>query len=122
MLLVMTFSAYAVGISTGINNNVAKIGLLSKDEDIDKNITNVKVNYNPVAAQISVSLKIAKQSIVVIKLMDALGNEILNLSNTTMEPGSHNLSFDKDDKVAAGFYFLRVSSGDETVVKRISIR
>jgi len=55
-------------------------------------------------------------------LMDALGNEVLNLSNSTIDAGVQNLSFDTDGKVSPGFYFVRVSSGSETVVKRVSIR
>src|SRR5690606_32562591 len=46
------------------------------DEEAEKNITNVKVMYNPVSEQINVNFKVAKQSTVAIKLMDALGNEI----------------------------------------------
>ena len=94
----------------------------SKDEDSDKNITNVKVMYNPVAAQITVNFKLVKQSVVTIKLMDALGNEVLNLSNSTLESGNQSLSFETLDKVSPGFYFVRVASGSETVVKRVSIR
>lgn len=104
------------------NNNDKKVVLLSKDEETDKNITNVKVGYNPVVAQISVSFKLSKESHVSIKLMDALGNEILNLSNSTMEEGTHSLSLDKGEKVTEGFYFVRIIVGTDVVVKRVSIR
>jgi len=122
MLVTMAFSTFAEDINRNLFNNADASTLLYADEDSEKNITNVKVSYNPVVSQITVSLKLNKQSNVVIKMMDALGNEILNLSNSTLESGTHNLSFDKDDKVSAGFYFVRVSSGTETIVKRISIR
>lgn len=88
----------------------------------EKNITNVKVAYNPIAEQITVSLKLAKQNQVILKLMDALGNEVLNLSNSSLDAGNHSLSFDLGGKITPGFYFVRVSSSNETVVKRISIR
>ncbi|MFZ4863092.1 T9SS type A sorting domain-containing protein [Sphingobacterium sp. Mn56C] len=94
----------------------------AKAEDVEKIINNVKAMYNPVASQITVSFKLSKQSPVSIKLMDALGNEVLNLSNSTIDAGVQNLSFDTDGKVSPGFYFVRVSSGSETVVKRVSIR
>lgn len=94
----------------------------SKEEESDKNITNVKVMYNPVAAQITVNFKLEKQGVVTIKLMDALGNEVLNLSNSSLESGNQNLSFETLDKISPGFYFVRVASGSETVVKRVSIR
>src|SRR5690606_34253609 len=89
------------------------------DEEAEKNITNVKVMYNPVSEQINVNFKVAKQSTVVIKLMDALGNEVLSLSNGTLDAGAQALSFDTDGKIGAGFYFVRLTSGTETVIKRL---
>lgn len=120
-MVVLTFSAHAERIDV-FSINAGNVDLLSKEEDTEKVITNVKVSYNPIAEQIAVSFKIAKQSNVVVKLMDALGNEILNLSNSILDAGSHNLSFETEGKVSPGFYFIRVSSGTEIIVKRISIR
>lgn len=91
----------------------------SKDEKI---ITNVKVFYNPVAEQITMTFKLSKQNDVTIKVMDALGNEVLNLMNGSLEGGIQSLSFEANGKVSTGVYFVRVSSGTETVVKRISVR
>jgi len=91
-------------------------------EDVDKLITNVKVFFNPISEQISVTFKLSKENIVVIKVMDALGNELLNLQNSSLEAGMQNLNFDTQEKLTEGFYFVRVSSGSETIVKRISVR
>jgi len=120
-MLAMTYSAYAEGMNH-LLYNVNSTELLSKETDVEKTLTNVKVTYNPVAEQISVTFKLSKQSAVSIKLMDALGNEILNLSNGNMDSGTHNLSFETEGKVTTGFYFVRVNIGVETVVKRVSIR
>src|SRR5690606_22836118 len=46
-------------------------------EETDKSITNVKVIYNPIAEQIIVRFKLSKKVAVSIKIMDALGNQIL---------------------------------------------
>jgi len=91
-------------------------------EDGEKLINNVKVFYNPVAEQITANFKLSKQGTVTIKVMDALGNEVLSLMNGSLEPGLQNLSFDSNGKLTTGFYFVRVTSGAETVVKRISVR
>ena len=91
-------------------------------ENNEKLINNVKVLYNPVVEQINVSFKLTKQANVNIKLMDALGNEVLSLSNSVLETGLQNLSFETNGKVTAGFYFVRVVASNETIVKRISIR
>lgn len=99
-------------------SSVSKIDPI-KDEKI---ITNVKVFYNPVAEQITMTFKLSKQNNVTIKVMDALGNEVLNLMNGSLEAGIQSLSFEANGKVTTGVYFVRVSSNAETVVKRISVR
>jgi len=91
-------------------------------EDNDKLINNVKVFYNPVSDEIAINFKLSKSSTVVIKVMDALGNEVLALHNGNLDGGMQNLSFDTQQKLSEGFYFVRVSSGTETIVKRISVR
>jgi len=93
-----------------------------KEEENDKLINNVKVFYNPISEQISVTFKLAKVNNITIKVMDALGNEVLNLHNASLDAGMQSLSFDTQNKLADGFYFVRVSGGSETIVKRISIR
>ncbi|MGG5901847.1 T9SS type A sorting domain-containing protein [Sphingobacterium daejeonense] len=93
-----------------------------KDEDNDKLINNVKVFYNPISEQISVTFKLAKVNNISIKVMDALGNEVLGLHNGSLDAGMQSLSFDTQNKLADGFYFVRVSGGSETIVKRISIK
>lgn len=122
VLLACVHTAHAnIGSSVGYELVGASVST-GKDDAAEKVVTNVKVMYNPVAEQISVSFKLTKQSNVAIKLMDALGNEVLNLSNSTLDAGNQNLSFETEGKVSPGFYFVRVGSGTETVVKRISIR
>lgn len=104
--------------STAIN--VGTSNLLA--EENDKIINNVKVYYNPIAEQVSVNFKLSKDYNVVIKVMDALGNEVLNLHNANLEAGLQNLNFDTQQKLSEGFYFVRVGAGTESVVKRISVR
>lgn len=98
------------------------VNVKNHKEETEKLITNVMASYNPVVGQILVSFNLAKQSAVTIKLMDALGNEVLNLYNGTLEEGTNSHVFETAEKINPGFYFLRVASGAETVVKRISIK
>ena len=105
-----------------INSKANEFIVVETKDNNTKLINNVKVLYNPVVEQINVSFKLTKQNTVVIKLMDALGNEVLNFNNTVLEAGLQNLSFETNGKVAPGFYFVRVSASNETIVKRISIR
>lgn len=91
-------------------------------DETDKVITNVKVFYNPIAEQVLITFKLSQQQNVSIKVMDALGSEVLNLMNGRLDAGSQNLSFEANGKLTSGFYFVRVTSGSETVVKRVSVK
>jgi len=87
----------------------------------EKLLSNVKVFPNPISDQISLSYRLSKQSSVSIKVMDALGNEVMTLLNQEVDAGPQSQTFDTSDKLTNGFYFIRVSAGTETVVKRISV-
>ncbi|WP_085472229.1 T9SS type A sorting domain-containing protein [Sphingobacterium psychroaquaticum] len=118
---------YTLGAGTVVARSVESTrGFIDKneraDEAVEKLINNVKVFYNPIAEQVTVNFKLGKQANVTIKVMDALGNEVLNLMNGRLDGGIQNLSFESNSKLTTGVYFVRVSSGAETVVKRISVR
>lgn len=89
--------------------------------DNEKLLSSVKVFPNPVVDQISLSYRLSKQSSVSIKVMDALGNEVMTLLNQELDAGPQSHVFDTSEKLTNGFYFIRVSAGTETVVKRISV-
>ena len=89
--------------------------------DNDKLLSSVKVFPNPVVDQISLSYRLGKQSAVSIKVMDALGNEVMTLLNQELDAGPQSHVFETSNKLTNGFYFIRVSAGTETVVKRISV-
>lgn len=89
--------------------------------DNEKLLSNVKVFPNPIVDQISLSYRLSKQSSVSIKVMDALGNEVMTLLNQELDAGPQSHAFDTSDKLTNGFYFIRVSADTETVVKRISV-
>ena len=122
------FKVDTASISSLSTNQLASIASRTRGdmgsplEVTDKMITNVKVFYNPVAEQIAVSFKLSKLSSVSIRVMDALGNEVMGLMNGELDGGMQSLNFDTNNKLPAGFYFVRVTSGSETVIKRISIR
>lgn len=91
-------------------------------DEADKPISNVKVFYNPVAEQISVTFKLDKDNNISIKVMDALGSEVMELTNESLDAGTQNLSFDTNSKLQPGIYFVRLTCGADAVIKRISIR
>lgn len=121
-LAIFSFGLFGSSVMASSTPADAAIAMQKDKDNADKLITNVKASYNPVVEQIVVSFNLAKQSSVTIKLMDALGNEVLHLFNGNLDEGNQNHLFDTNEKVTPGFYFLRVASGSETIVKRISIK
>jgi hypothetical protein len=86
-----------------------------------KPIDNVRVFPNPVSTQINISYTLSKDNQVVIKILDILGNEILTLLNLKLQAGEQINSFVINSKIPAGFYFVRIVSGNDAVIKRITI-
>lgn len=127
LFLVSSFMLAATSVAPAMASNSvypkpSSSTSISVAEESDKVITNVKVFYNPIAEQVLLTFKLSQQQNVSIKVMDALGSEVLNLMNGRLDVGSQNLSFDTNGKLTTGFYFVRVTSGSETVVKRISVK
>lgn len=87
----------------------------------EKLVSNVKIFPNPIVDQINLSFRLDRKSEVSIKVMDALGNEVINLLNQELDSGNQNHVFETHNKLSKGYYFVRVSAGAETVVKRVSV-
>ena len=87
----------------------------------EKILTVVRVYPNPVDDQINITLKLERETILTIKIMDLLGNEVITLSNERYPSGESTKSFNIPNRLNSGIYFLRVVAGGETSVKRISV-
>lgn len=87
----------------------------------DKILTVLKVYPNPIDDQINVTLKLERETILSIKIMDLLGNEVITLSNERYPSGEITKSFNIPNRLNSGIYFLRIVAGAETSVKRISV-
>lgn len=86
-----------------------------------KVLSNVKVFPNPVSDHINISYSLTRDANVTVKIMDVLGNEITTLLSQRFPAGDQNHSFSIGTKLNSGYYFIRVISGNETIVKRISV-
>ncbi len=118
-------------LKTSLAKNTAKKNPTSKslskaitltNNDIIKSLENVKVYPNPVADQLNVSYTIKKDSNVTIKIMDVLGNEITTLMSQRQSAGEQTSSFNLSAKLSSGFYFVRLTAGTDSVIKRISVQ
>ncbi|HZH54524.1 MAG TPA: T9SS type A sorting domain-containing protein [Sphingobacteriaceae bacterium] len=90
-------------------------------QENEKLVSNVRVFPSPVVETVNLTFRLGKRAEVSVKIMDALGNEMLSLLNQTMDAGTQNHSFEIQGKLSSGMYFVRVTAGTETVIKRISV-
>lgn len=84
-------------------------------------LSNVQVYPNPITDQINLRYNVAKNSNVTIKIMDILGNDLIILFSQRVDPGEQKFTFNLNNKLSSGFYFVRLIIGNESVIKRITI-
>jgi hypothetical protein len=87
----------------------------------DKLLNNVQVFPNPVTDIINVKYDLSRYSLVTIKIVDVLGNDIKTIFNQRLDAGEKTLNYALSDKLNHGFYFVRIIAGNESVIRRISV-
>jgi len=93
----------------------------NKNGKTDKILSVSKVYPNPVDDQINLVIRLEREANVAVKIMDLLGNEVVTLSNERLSSGEQTKTFTIPNRLNSGIYFLRIVTGSETVVKRISV-
>ena len=94
---------------------------LTVNHQDDKLLNDVEVYPNPATDQINFKYSLSRNSNVSIKIMDVLGNDILNVFQQRVDLGEQKLSYSISNKLSRGFYFVKIVAGTESVIKRISI-
>ena len=87
----------------------------------DKLLLVLKVYPNPVEDQVNVVVRMDRESNLSVKIMDLLGNEVVTLANDRVVAGEQTKTYSIPNRLNPGIYFLKIISGSETVVKRISV-
>ena len=88
----------------------------------DKLLSNVQVYPNPVVNDIlNVKYTVSRGAFVNIKIMDVLGNDVINLFSQRVDMGEQTITYPINSKLSRGFYFLRINVGTESINKRISV-
>jgi hypothetical protein len=87
----------------------------------DKLLSDVEVYPNPATDQINLKYVISRNTNVSIKIMDVLGNDLLNVFSQRVDLGEQKFSYSINNKLSRGFYFVKIVAGTESVIKRISI-
>ena len=78
-------------------------------------------NYpNPFNPATKIRYSIPVQSHVVLKVYNALGQEVMSLVDGAQKPGIHTVEFDARN-LASGVYFYRITAGDFVNVKKMML-
>jgi len=102
----------------GNKNNKSILGLVN---DVAKPLDNVKIFPNPVSDHLNLSFTLSKENVVIVKVLDVLGNEVATLLSQKLAAGEQSNSFALGSKLNSGLYFVRVIAGSDSVIKRISV-
>jgi len=90
----------------------------------DKILSVIKIYPNPINPsydQINLIIRLEREINLTVKILDLLGNEIITLSNERAAAGEQTKSYSIPSRLNSGIYFMRISAGAETIVKRISV-
>ena len=90
-------------------------------EITQKPIDNVRIYPNPVSTQLNVAYTLSKENLVTVKILDVLGNEVATLLSQKVSAGEQLNTFNLTTKLNSGLYFVRIVSGSESIIKRISV-
>ena len=113
------FESFMIKISAIRRINDKSFSVIFNDNQ--KPIDNVKIYPNPVSSQINITYSLKRDNQVIIKILDVFGNEILTLQDRKALAGEQSNSFILSSKITPGFYFVKIVSGNDSVIKRISV-
>ncbi|MCK9280065.1 MAG: T9SS type A sorting domain-containing protein [Melioribacteraceae bacterium] len=93
---------------------------MKNDEPLQGNYE-LKPNYpNPFNPETTIEYRVAKASLVDVKVFDILGQEIVSLVNEIKDAGNHSVKFDAGKlQLNSGVYFCRFNSGNYTAIQKM---
>jgi len=100
------------------SNTVSSTTTLPKSNKI---LTVLKVYPNPVNEQINISLRLDRETTLLVKITDLLSNDVVILANERTPGGEQTKTYIIPNKLNAGIYFLKIVAGGEQKVLKISV-
>jgi photosystem II stability/assembly factor-like uncharacterized protein len=90
---------------------------------VTKSTTGLSIYPNPVSNAATISFTLLQPQNVSLQVFDGSGRLIKNIANSSMEAGTHQLTWNASDEngsaVAKGIYYLKFNSGSYTETKKI---
>jgi hypothetical protein len=108
---------YVKSLTASAPGTVVSIGTDPLGLSIPKGFI-LEQNYpNPFNPSTTISYHVAKESHVVLKVFDSLGQEVTTLVNNDQSPGIYEINWNAS-ALASGAYFYRLEIGNEVVTKK----
>ncbi len=99
-----------------VNTDYERVEVISKDatsiEDIDFSNLNVDLYPNPSKGNFTVSIDLPSDALLDLRMYDASGREVMNVSSALYTMGSNKIDVNVDEKVNSGFYILNITAFD----------
>lgn len=113
-------------LTASIASAEEKYGLItsvSQQDELQPKEFKLTQNYpNPFNPTTKINYSIPKESNVILKVFNSLGQEVRTLVNKNMNPGNYIVSFDASE-LSSGIYFYKIEAGDfQSLRKMILIK
>jgi len=90
-----------------------------KNESLAPVAYSLSQNYpNPFNPSTTIKFSISKNDLVVLKIYNVLGQEVITLVNEQLKPGSYSYKFDAS-RLSSGIYFYSINSGSFSQTKKM---
>jgi PKD repeat protein len=117
---IVQLTAYNHCGPTPSNNSVHIIA--SGISEQDESVVAFDLHPNPTNSKTKITYTLAGESTVALEVFDALGNRIRSMVNNNQLAGNYEVMFDtKADHLSSGIYFIRLTSGNKVLMKRLVV-
>jgi len=113
----------AAYLGSSITTGVFTIGTQTSIEETDNlaQIFSLAQNYpNPFSSTTIIKFTLSEQENVVIKVFNVLGDEIKTIVNKEFAQGQHEVVFNAAG-LSSGAYFYKITSGNNTIIKKMQV-
>lgn len=97
------------------------VNIVSVEEGVNATLQVESVYPNPVKDQLVVAYELKQAENVRIELVDVNGKVLSLAEEAWQDAGRHEMRWNRDNGIAAGLYFVRITAGAESLVRRITL-
>jgi hypothetical protein len=81
----------------------------------------MNIQPNPMNETSEISFNLNKKDNVKVEVLDLVGRHIATVANNELSAGSHSYVIRKDKIGASGFYFIKLTVGNTSCIKKIIV-